>query len=357
MKPNASGSSPLLSSGRFTRRRAALNLQQLSAHAFITKSEGFPLVLEPAIDGIDPVGWMTKSKTDVGTMVFQHGAILFRNFGIENAQGFQEFVGAFTPNMLDYMERAAPRTKVAQKVFTSTEFSADHAIPLHHEMSYSHNWPAYIFFYCAKPPRTGGATPIARETNVFSRIESKVRERFEADGVMYVRNFGPSLDISWRDAFQTDDRRKVAEYCRRFDIHHEWIDAEHLRTRQVRQAVAKHPHTGEVVWFNHAHLFHISNLDVDSRKYLVENVGIEYLPRNAFYGDGSPIEDAIVESIRELYNSAAVEFEWVQGDVLMVDNFLTAHGRAPYTGDRQILVSMSDLFVNPSFAAIGATSG
>jgi alpha-ketoglutarate-dependent taurine dioxygenase len=338
---------------RSARQRVGVNVQQLGAQSLVSKSGEFPLKLEPSIEAIDPIGWMVEARDDVTAMLFQHGAILFRNFGIEDANRFQQFVEAFSPNTIDYIERAAPRTKVAQKVFTSTEFSPDHPIPLHHEMSYSHNWPAYIFFYCSKPPSSGGATPIARETNVLPKITPKVRERFESHGVMYVRNYSPSLDVSWQDAFQTDDPRKVAEYCTQFDIRYEWIDAEHLRTRQIRQAIAAHPHTGEVVWFNHAHLFHVSNLDFDSRNYLLESLGMDRLPRNAFYGDGSPIEDTVLDEIRGLYNSTAVEFEWLRGDVMLVDNFLAAHGRAPFKGERQILVAMSDLFVNPTFATLG----
>jgi hypothetical protein len=298
---------------------------------------------------------MAKARDEVRTMLFQHGAILFRNFGIDDADRFRQFVEAFSPNTIDYVERAAPRTKVAQKVFTSTEFSPDHPIPLHHEMSYSHNWPAFIFFFCSAPPSSGGTTPIARETNVLPKIPPRVRERFEAHGVMYVRNYSPSLDVPWQDVFQTADRQKVADYCRQFDIQYEWIDADHLRTRQVRQATATHPETGEVAWFNHAHLFHVSNLDVDSRSYLIETVGIDRLPRNAFYGDGSPIEDAVLEDIRGLYDAAAVEFEWLRGDVMLVDNLLAAHGRAPFKGERRILVAMSDLIVNPSFASLGTS--
>ena len=63
-------------------------------------------------------------------------------------------------------ERAAPRTEVANKVFTSTEFAADQPIPLHHEMSYSHNWPSRLYFYCEEPAAEGGTTPLA---SVFRR--------------------------------------------------------------------------------------------------------------------------------------------------------------------------------------------
>jgi hypothetical protein len=32
---------------------------------------------------------------------------------------------------------------------------------------------------------------------------------------------------------------------------------------------------------------------------------------------------------------------WRRGDLLLIDNMLTAHGRRPCTGDRRVLVAMS----------------
>ena len=33
-----------------------------------------------------------------------------------------------------------------------------------------------------------------------------------------------------------------------------------------------------------------------------------------------------------------------EGDILMLDNMLSAHGRNPYTGPRKILVTMGEMF-------------
>lgn len=81
---------------------------------------------------------------------------------------------------------------------------------------------------------------------------------------------------------------------------------------------------------------------------LLREYGPEGLPRNAYYGDGEPIPDEVVTGIRELYRQHAVSVPWQRGDVLIVDNFLATHGREPFSGDRQILVAMSDLYVNRS---------
>jgi hypothetical protein len=44
------------------------------------------------------------------------------------------------------------------------------------------------------------------------------------------------------------------------------------------------------------------------------------------------------------YHAETVSFPWQQGDLLMPrhDNMLVAHGRAPYTGRREVLVGMAE---------------
>jgi alpha-ketoglutarate-dependent taurine dioxygenase len=66
------------------------------------------------------------------------------------------------------------------------------------------------------------------------------------------------------------------------------------------------------------------------------------LPYNTYYGDGSPIEDEVVDEIREAYRQETVAFPWQAGDVLMMDNMLVAHGRNPFSGTRKILVAMGE---------------
>ena len=71
---------------------------------------------------------------------------------------------------------------------------------------------------------------------------------------------------------------------------------------------------------------------------------IEDLPRNVYFGDGSVIDDSVVDELREVYRKLAVNFPWQEGDILMLDNMLSAHGRNPYTGPRKILVTMGEMF-------------
>ena len=116
-----------------------------------------------------------------------------------------------------------------------------------------------------------------------------------------------------------------------------------LRTRQVCQAVAVHPRTNETVWFNQAHLFHVSSLEPEIRDSLLNSSG-GAPPRNAFYGDGSLIDEADLEEIRAAYQKETIVFHWQKRDILLLDNMLMAHGRKPYRGARKIVVGMGRPF-------------
>jgi hypothetical protein len=72
-------------------------------------------------------------------------------------------------------------------------------------------------------------------------------------------------------------------------------------------------------------------------------VPIEGLPRHVYYGDGTPIEEEVIQHIGEIYEKSAVKFPWSERDVLMLDNMLICHGRNPFVGPRKILVAMGEM--------------
>jgi alpha-ketoglutarate-dependent taurine dioxygenase len=200
-----------------------------------------------------------------------------------------------------------------------------------------------IGFFCVQPAGEGGETPLADSRRVFAQIDPEIRKEFIRKQVMYVRNYDDdALDLSWREVFQTDKRAEVENYCLKAGMTVEWNGDKQLRTSQVCQAVIEHPLTGEMVWFNQAHLFHVSSLEQDVRSLLQSTSGGNE-PRNAFFGDGSAIDEAVLDHIRSVYENEKVTFPWQRGDVLILDNILKAHGRKPYRGPRQIVVGMGRL--------------
>ncbi|HXC72022.1 MAG TPA: amino acid adenylation domain-containing protein [Pyrinomonadaceae bacterium] len=325
-------------------RPKAINLAEskLVRTENIYPGESLPLVIKPEVPDVDLTNWVAGNREYVEAELTRVGGILFRGFQISSADDFERFVNTSFAHLLEYKERSTPRTEIGKYVYTSTEYPAEQSIALHNEFSYAMSWPMRICFFCSEAPLTGGETPIADCRKVYQYLDPQIRERFIEKKVMYARNYGSKIDLSWQTAFQTTDRAEVEEYCRKAPIDFEWLDGDRLRTRQVRESVATHPKTGEVVWFNQAHLFHMSNLEEDVRESLQATFEADELPRNAYYGDGSVISDDELDQVRKAFQKATVLFPWQHGDVLLLDNMLVAHGRTPYTGDRKILVAMAN---------------
>jgi alpha-ketoglutarate-dependent taurine dioxygenase len=288
-------------------------------------------------DPAGALGWFGTYRDVLLAGLRTYGAILLRGLPVEPGffAGVVEIIGG---QLAAYTERSTPRTEIAPHVYTSTEYPADQAIPMHNENSYSDTWPATLFFLCQTPAESGGATPIADSRAVLRLIPGEVKERF-ADGVLYTRSFREGLGLSWQEAFQTTSRETVEVYCVRHNQEFEWIGDE-LRTRHIRPAWQREPHTGSQVWFNQANLFHVSSLDEEIREVLVAEYGLTGLPRNAYLRDGSPIPAADLDAISAAYDQASLILPYQQGDIFMIDNMLTAHGRQAYRGPRRVLVAM-----------------
>jgi len=301
---------------------------------------GVPWTLRPAFPDVDLAGWARENRQRLETLLAEHGAIRFRDFRLRSIEEFEAFVAAASGELMDYEDRTSPRSEVEGNIYTSTDYPPAESIFLHNENSYSQRWPLKIFFYCVQAAPEGGETPLADCRRVLARLDPELRRRFEERGVMYVRNFGAGVGLPWSEVFQTTERAAVEAYCRANEIECEWLGGERLRTRQVRPATLRHPRSGEAVWFNQVPLFHVGMLEDGVRHELLANFGEEGLPSHVYYGDGSAISEAELEAVVAAYEAEKHLFPWHEGDVLMLDNGLFAHGRQPYAGPRKVVVGM-----------------
>lgn len=300
-----------------------------------------PLLITPRDqDGVREL--LPALSARIEMLLPEHGALLLRGFDVPDIAAFHRFATAQGRPLLSYEFGSTPRREIAAGVYTSTEYPAHQSIPLHNEQSYTREWPLQVYFFCELAAEEGGQTPIGDSRRICAAIDPAIRRRFDERKLMYVRNFGNGFDVPWQQVFNTDDCAQVERYCRAHAIDCEWKADGELRTRQVCQALARHPRTQAEVWFNQAHLFHVSALAPDVRAALIDALGEDDLPRNVYYGDGAPIEDDLLDAVREVMREHTVTFPWQNGDVLVLDNMLMAHGRSPYRGPRKVVVAMTE---------------
>lgn len=273
----------------------------------------------------------------------RHG-LLLRGFGTLDPEGLGRIARLLGGETVDYRFGVSPRNKLNRDVYTSTELEKSVTLPLHNELSFAARWPRWILFTCIRPAESGGETPIADVRRVHSSVDPEIRDRFEEQGVLYLRNYGTEtsrVNVSWMQSFETDDPQEVEAFCRDSEIEFDWLEGGALRTKRRAPATRRNPQTGELIWFNQAHLFHSSTLDKAVRRGMLARYGAEGLPRNALYGNGERIPSKTIAEIRHAYDLNTLMFEWQRGDVLVLDNMVFAHGRMPFQGERKVLVAMS----------------
>jgi alpha-ketoglutarate-dependent taurine dioxygenase len=330
-----------MSTNPFERTRHQIAPQQITL-SYLRPGSPLPLIVRPAVEGIDLVEWAAANTAFIQSYLLRNGAILFRDFGLPAVGEFERLIESVSGPLLDHSYRSTPRHVVNGRICSSTEYPANQTIPLHNESSYTRNWPMKLAFFSLQVAEKGGETPLADCRKVYETMPAEIRECFVRKGLMYTRNYGTSLDLSWQEVFQTSSKAVVEDYCRKARMEFEWIGDGQVRTRQQAQAVAVHPGTGETVWFNQAHLFHASRLPPEVREWLLNAYDEANLPRNVYFADGSAIEDAMLDEVMRVYDAQATVFRWRQGDVLMLDNMLTAHGRKPFVGERKVEVCRAE---------------
>jgi len=229
---------------------------------------------------------------------------------------------------------------------------------MHHELSYTLEFPGLMLFACLSAPTDGGATAVADSPAVLHALPTELITQFEREGWLLTRNYNDDIGASVAEAFGTDDRAAVESYCRANTIELEWQPDAGLRTRQRRSAVVHHPVTGQRCWFNQIAFLNEATIDPEVREYLVDVYGADALPFNTRFGNGDPIGEDVVRLLNEVYEANTAREPWQAGDLMLVDNVRTAHSREPFEGPREVLVAMADAVrLADCSPTIGVTAG
>jgi alpha-ketoglutarate-dependent taurine dioxygenase len=303
----------------------------------------FPLVFEclsAETDLNDVTRWLAARRDDLNVHAALHGAILFRGFPVETAEDFDRFIEAFGFENFPYEESLsnAVRVNKTPRVFTANEAPPSVSIFLHHEMAQTPIYPAKLFFFCEQPAESAGATPLCRSDVLWEAL--KVREPAfardcETKGLRYSNVMPPEGDPasgmgrSWRSTLRADTPEQAETRLRALGYSWEWLPDGCLRATTPVLPAVRPLSGGRASFFNQ--LIAAYQGWKDDRND----------PSKAItHGDGTPLDPAAATRAAELADRMAFDIPWQEGDVALVDNFVTMHGRRTFSGTRRVLASL-----------------
>jgi alpha-ketoglutarate-dependent taurine dioxygenase len=286
--------------------------------------------------------WLTAHRDALRAAVTDHGAVLVRGLELRDVEAAAGAYRALSLDLMPDREAFAPRGKYADGVYSSSQWPADQPMCMHHELSYAEEIPGLLALVCLAAPSSGGATATADAAAVLAALPSDVVDRFLDKGWSLVRSYNGEVGVSLAESFGTDDRAGVESYCRANGIEFEWTPSGALRTRQRGPAVVRHPASEVDCWFNQIAFLNEWTMAPEIRQYLVDVYGADGLPFTTRFGDGSPIDEDVIETINAVYEAHTVSLPWQAGDLMLIDNIRTAHSTQPYAGHRQIVVAMAE---------------
>lgn len=290
-------------------------------------------------------GQLHAQREEVLSALLEHGAVLVR--GLHPDPGtFERAMQELVPDLLPHNGEHEPLVGT-DRVYRPVDYNPSARLLWHNENCFNPTWPGVIAFCCLRAAEEGGESLLVSSSALMAHLRAPLVSDFRNRGVRYIRRMGLGVGRGWQQVFRTDNRYAVEEACRAQELEYDWLDDDVLETRCTRPALARHPLTGGECWFNQVQHWHPFCLEPAVREGLLEACGSDRLPRDCSFGDGTAIDEAVVHEIVESYNAVETAVPLRRGDILIVDNVATAHGRNPYTGTRELLVAMGMLCAFP----------
>ncbi|MEU1407593.1 TauD/TfdA family dioxygenase [Streptomyces sp. NPDC005728] len=300
--------------------------------------------------------WAADHRHALRTLAAEHGALLVRGLYLRDADRASGVLRGLAPALMTDREAFAPRRIHTPGVYSTSAWPPNQPMCMHHELSYTLQPPGLMLFACLTAPTTGGATAIADAAAVLEALPIELVQRFEQEGWLLSRTYNDEIGAPYSEAFGTDDRGAVEDYCRAGGIECDWQPDGSLRTRQRRPAVTVHPVTGRRCWFNQVAFLNEWTIEPEIREYLVDVYGAESLPFNTRFGSGDPIGPDIIQLLNNTYAAHTAREPWRAGDLMLVDNVRTAHSREAFQGPRDVLVAMAEPLSPAPWPQAGETS-
>ena len=302
----------------------------------------FPLVYaaQPNTCSDSVQRWLAQHKSQIEMELEINGAVLFRDFGIVDDQEFDAFIRAFDWPSFTYEESLsnAVRHNRTELVFTANEAPPSVSIFLHHEMAQTPIYPSKLFFFCEQAAASGGATPICRSDILLEQLQAEIPgflKACEEKGIRYSQTMPAENDLqsgqgrSWASTLSAANVEEAEAKLKRLNYQWQWQSDGSLSVTTPVLPAVKMLQDGRKVFFNQ--LIAAFRGWQDARNNSEKSI---------CYGDDSPISNDDMTMVIKLADELTFDIPWQTGDIVLVDNFVTMHGRRPFEGQRSVLASL-----------------
>ncbi|GMH81542.1 hypothetical protein TrVE_jg1073 [Triparma verrucosa] len=310
------------------------------------------------------LNYLSTNSLKIKDSMILHGAVIFRNFSLMSTQPgfikFYETLGMLP--CLDPLHSVSARptiegdgpTKKPSAVYEAVnkESRKNFFIGMHNEFVGTRA-PRAAAFVCFKKAEKGGEFLIADGRKIFADVKEDVMERLYKRSIRYsvmeLPFFGwvdnlpevvrPGLMGALKGLASFAINSKVDFSVELLEQQGGYDNTRLLQARAPPQPpVVKHPVSGEPTWFCNVHS-HSSKL----RKEREEIYGKEKFEDGAsrinksdmFFGDDGDISDEDLKHLDEVTNDNIQYVEMNEGDVVLLDNYKTMHGRNVFDGTRK----------------------
>src|SRR5438445_4222790 len=163
---------------------------------------GTPPMLRAEATG-DPARWAAEHRDALRAAVAEHGSLLVRGLGLRDVAE-TEAVFQRLATLMNEKEAFRPRRRYSPGVYSSSKWPPNQPMCMHHELSYTLEFPGLMLFACLIAPASGGATPVADSPAVLRPRPAALAERSRRVVGLLIRNYNAPIGRSMPGASGAD---------------------------------------------------------------------------------------------------------------------------------------------------------